>query len=135
DPGSDRAERDGAPDAEAALPDLEGVDPVLTVAEVQLVVGDDVVEPSADQAEGHRPDGDVGDGAGGASSGDPALVAEPDGDEDTDDDAERVAAERDRSEIDHAGRRAGNVGKVHGSIDATLPDGRYGNPSGNFWVT
>jgi hypothetical protein len=97
DPGADRAQRDRAPDAEAALPDLEGVDPVLTLAEVQLVVGDHVVEPTADQAERHGPDGDVGDRPGLAAPGDPASVAVPDGYEDADDDAERVAAQRKRS--------------------------------------
>ena len=44
------------------------------LAEVQLVVGDDVVEAAADQAEGHGPDGDVGDRAGFAAAGDPALL-------------------------------------------------------------
>ncbi len=130
DPRAERAERHGAPDAESALPDLEGVHPVPTRAEVQLVVGDHVVEPSADEPEGHRPDGDVGDGPRRAAPGDPAPVADPDGDEDADDDAERVAAQRNRAEVNHAGRRAGNVSEVHDRDDATVPNGKHGNPPG-----
>ena len=64
DPGAHRAERDGAPDAEPALPDREGVDQSRPWTEVLLLVGDHVVEPGTDQAEGHGPDGDVGDRAG-----------------------------------------------------------------------
>ena len=36
DPGADAAERDGAPDAQAALPDVERVDRVAALAEVRL---------------------------------------------------------------------------------------------------
>ncbi|KOG89048.1 hypothetical protein ADK38_16410 [Streptomyces varsoviensis] len=125
---AERAERHGAPDAESALPDLEGVHPVPTRAEVQLVVGDHVVEPSADEPEGHRPHGDVGDGPRCAAPGDPTPVADPDGDEDADDDAERVAAQRYRAEVNHAGRRAGNVSEVHDRDDATVPNAEHGNP-------
>src|SRR5690606_37681354 len=122
DPGAERAERDRAPDPEAALPDLEGVHPVTALAEVQLVVRDHVVEPAAHEAERDGPDSDVGHRPGPPAPGDPALVAEPDGNEDADDDAERVAAQRDGAEVQHPARRAGNVGKFHGRVDATLPD-------------
>src|SRR5690606_12189620 len=114
-----RAQGDRAPDTEAALPDLEGVHPVTAFAEVQLVVRDYVVEPAADQAERHGPDSDVRHRAGPPAPGDPALVAEPDGNEDADDDAERVAAQRNGAEVQHPARRAGNVGKFHGRTDAT----------------
>ena len=59
DPGADRAEGDGAPDAEAALPDVERLDGSPPCPEVRLRGGDDVVEPAADDAERHRPGGDV----------------------------------------------------------------------------
>ena len=48
-------ERDAAPDAEAALPDVE--DPDRVVPE-QLPVGDDVVEPRPDHPGGNGPEGD-----------------------------------------------------------------------------
>jgi hypothetical protein len=131
DPGAQRTEGDRAPDAEAAVPDLEGVDPVAALAEVELVIGDDVVEPSADEAEGHGPHGDVRDRADTAAAFDPAATAEPYGEEDADDDAEGVAAQRDRSEMDLAGRGAGNRSKdLHGFPDATSPCLTRGNALG-----
>jgi hypothetical protein len=72
--------------------------PVLT--EVELVVGDDVVEASADQAERDRPYRHVHDGAGAAASGDPAPLAEPDGDDDPENDHQGVSAERQGPEVD-----------------------------------
>ncbi len=135
DPGADGAEGDGAPDAEPALPDLEGVHPVTAVAEVQLVVRDHVVQAAADESEGHRPHGDVGHGAGPATAGDPPPVAEPHGNEDADDDAERVAAQRNRAEIDHSARGAGDVGKFHGRVDATVPGGGDGRQPRNGSIT
>ncbi len=135
DPGADRSERDRAPDAEAALPDLEGVHPVTALAEVQLVVRDHVVEAAAEQSERHGPDSDVGHRADPPATGDPAFVAEPDGYEDADDDAERVATQRDGTEVDHPARRAGNVGKFHGRVDATLPGRAHGRRPGNGSIT
>ena len=61
DPGAERAERDGAPDAEAALPDLQRVERVAALAQVGLGRGDDVVDPAADDAERHGPGRDVED--------------------------------------------------------------------------
>ena len=63
DPGADAAERDRAPDAEAAVPDLERVERLPPAPKYSCVLGDDVVEPPADDAERHRPDRDVGDQA------------------------------------------------------------------------
>jgi len=64
DPRAEGAESHRAPDAEAAVPDLQRVDGMLTLAEVILIVGNDVVEPRSHKAEWHRPNGDVGDLAG-----------------------------------------------------------------------
>src|SRR5690606_22721290 len=81
DPGTHRTQGDGTPDSQTAFPDLDCVDGVASLAEVQLVRGDDVVQPPADKTEGHRPHGDVRDRALLPATGDPAPVAEPDGDE------------------------------------------------------
>ena len=51
-PGTEQPARDGAPDAEPAVPDLQGRDRVAALAEVQVVVGGDVVEPGADEPAG-----------------------------------------------------------------------------------
>ena len=105
---AERAERDGAPDAEAAAPDVQRGDGVAALAEVELPVGDHVVEPAADEAERHRPDRQVADLAGTAAAGDPAPLADPDGDDDAEDDAQRVAADRQRPEVPHALAGAGD---------------------------
>ncbi len=131
DPGADRAERDGAPDAEAALPDLEGVPGIPAVPEVQLVVGDHVVEAAADQAERDGPDGDVTHRVLGTAPGDPAPAAEPDGHDDTDDDAEGVRAQRERPQVEDAPRRARNVSDIHGRVDATVSGGPIRHPGGS----
>ena len=86
DPGAERTAEHRAPDAQTALPDLDRAGPAgATGPEVQLVVGDDVVEPAADNPERDRPQRDIGDGAGLPAARDPAPVAEPH----RDDDAER----------------------------------------------
>ena len=55
---ADRAEPHRAPHAEAAVPDVEDLPRALARAEVEVVVGGHVVEPTADEAERHGPDGD-----------------------------------------------------------------------------
>ena len=112
DPGPQRTEQDRTPNAESAVPDLEGVDRVLgPVPEVGLPVGGDVIEPSADQAERHRPDRDVEDLTILAAAGDPTPVAPPHGDDDPDDDAQRVRPDRHRTEMPDTLRRARDVGQ------------------------
>src|SRR6185369_13306821 len=54
-PGADGTPDDGAPDAQAALPDVEDLYPVLALVEVELRRRDHVVDPGADDAERHRP--------------------------------------------------------------------------------
>src|SRR5690606_22569493 len=81
DPDTECAHRDPAPDAEPAVPQVQRGDRVAALAEVALGVGDDVVEPGADEPERHRPDGQVGDEALLAAARDPAPVTDPDRDE------------------------------------------------------
>src|SRR5690606_3206388 len=109
DPRADTAQRDGTPDAQAAVPDLDRVQRIPALTEVPVRVGDHVVEPAADQAERHRPHGDVDDETGAAAARLPAPLAPPDGDDDADDDAQRVGADRDRADFPHSARRAGNL--------------------------
>src|SRR5699024_1272021 len=61
DPRTQRTDRDRAPDAQAAVPDLQRVDRFGRAigAEVGAPVGEHVIQPAADQAERHRPHGDV----------------------------------------------------------------------------
>src|SRR6185437_10985338 len=58
-PRTHRAEGDGAPDPQAALPDVQGPDRVAALTEVGLGRGDDVVQATADDAERHGPGRDV----------------------------------------------------------------------------
>src|SRR4051812_24168841 len=69
--GAAPAEGDRAPDAEAALPDVERLDRLAALPEVVLRVREHVVEPAADEAERPRPDRDVGHLAAHAAAGDP----------------------------------------------------------------
>src|SRR5690606_9942048 len=96
-------------------PDVERGDRVAALTEVELVVGDHVVEPAADEAERHRPDGDVADLPGLSAACHPALLAEPDGHDDAEDDRERVGAQRERPEVPDPLVGAGDRGKDHGA--------------------
>ena len=102
DPGAHPAEGDRPPDAEAALPHVERRHRVAAVTEVPRRVGDHVVQPAADQAERDRPDRDVGDLAADAAPGRPATLPHPDRDRDPEDDAQRVAADRQRAQVPDA---------------------------------
>src|SRR6202008_4447655 len=59
DVGAERPEGDRSPQPQAAAPDVERGDRALALAEVELWVGEDVVEAPADEPERHRPDRDV----------------------------------------------------------------------------
>ena len=87
------------------------------VVEVGLRARDDVVDPRPDDAERHGDRGDVGDDAPRAAAGDPPALAEDDREDDAGDDRQGVRAQRDRPELPHALRRAGQVGEV-----GTAPD-------------
>ena len=102
-PGGERAPRHPAPDAQAPVPDAQGVERSVVV---QLVVGGHVVQPGPDQPSGDRPHGDVGDRAPLAAPGLPPPPGEEDGREDPQQDAQRVGPQRDRSEVHDAPRRA-----------------------------
>src|SRR5690606_33006063 len=98
DPHADPAERDRPPDAQPTVPDEQRLDRLVgrVRPEVELPVGDDVVEPAADEPEGHGPDGEVGDRARVAAPGAPAALPHDDGDHDTEHDAEGVGPDGDR---------------------------------------
>ncbi|SKZ25216.1 Uncharacterised protein [Mycobacteroides abscessus subsp. abscessus] len=88
DPRTEAAEQHGAPDAETAVPDLECVDRgFAAVTEVDLPVGEHVVDATTDQAERNRPDRDVENLARTPTTGNPPTVSPPHGDDDADDDA------------------------------------------------
>ena len=116
-----RAERDGAPDAQAAVPDLERVDRMPAGLEVQLGVGDHVVDPAAEDAEDDCPAGDVADVGRPAAAGLPAPVGQPERDDDAGHDAQGVDVDRERPDPDHAdrGARDGRIdaGHVHTVVD------------------
>ena len=100
DPRAERAERDGAPDAEAALPDLHGVERVAARAPVRAGRGDDVVQPTADDAEQHRPGSDVERLTGLSPARHQPAAGQPHGDHDADEDAQGVHPHRQRSEVE-----------------------------------
>ncbi len=110
-PGPDRATGDRAPDAEPALPDLQGVERVLPGAEVVLVRGGHVVDPCPDDAEGHRPHGDVEDRAGRHATTAQPHLGHHRGDHDPGDDAEGVRAQRHRPELPDGGVGARDGGQ------------------------
>src|ERR1700722_7943718 len=58
-PRPDTAKGDRAPDAESAVPDLEGIDRMSALGEVQLGIGDDVIQPTTDDPENNRPASDI----------------------------------------------------------------------------
>ena len=109
DPGAESAEGDRAPDAQAAVPDLERVERVLAGFEVQLGVGEDVVEAPADDAEHDRPAGHVPQVVVSTASGTPAPCRDHQRECDAGEDAQGVGADRQRPEMPHALRRRGQI--------------------------
>ena len=79
-------------------------------AEVLLVVGDHVVEPTADDAEPDRPAGDIPDVLVHPAACAPPPQRHRERDDDARDDAQRVGPDRQRAEVPDALRRAGNRG-------------------------
>ena len=118
DPRTERAERDRAPDAQPAVPDLDRVERAgaRLAVEVQLGVGHHVVEPAADDAEHDRPARDVPDVLARAAPLAHPPRREPQREEDARHDAQRVRTDRDRAQMPHALRRAGQEGdRMHAS--------------------
>ena len=111
-PGTHTAEEDRAPDTEAALPDPQrGTDTSPARTEVGFPVGEQVIEPAADQPERHSPQRHVVDDAPFAAAGGPPAVTDEQGGDDAGDDAQRVRPDRDRPEIPDALSRTREVGK------------------------
>jgi hypothetical protein len=96
---TENSERDGTPDSETTLPDLQRVQRVPTWAEVELVIGDHVIEPGADNAERHANDDHQLHAVRGAAPGLPALCRDDHCDDDACDDAQRVRPEREGADV------------------------------------
>ena len=103
-----RADQDAgehaARDSEAPLPDL---DDVAVVAVESLPVGEDVVQAGADDAGCHAPQPD---GVGVLAGADPLLLEtapeQPHGGDDAEGDHQAIGVQRDRPDLEGAGRRA-----------------------------
>ena len=108
DHADDHAQNDPARDPEAAVPDLERVDPVPVVA---LPVGDDVVQPRADQAGRDGPHGDGTDVVRVAAAGFPPPASQSDGRERADRDHQAVHADVQWPEVQNFEARTGNAGQ------------------------
>ena len=86
-------ECDSPPDAKATLPDLQRVQWVPPGAEVELVIGDHVIQPSADDAERHANDDHHLHAVRRTASGLPPTPRDDHCDDDSGDYAQRVSAE------------------------------------------
>src|SRR5450631_1645928 len=118
----DRPERDRPGNAETALPDLDRPDRAATLAEVVGPVGEHVIHAAADEPERHRPGGEFTDYALRSAARPPAALRQHDADDDADDDAQRVATDRERTEVPDPVTRTGNVRRHGGNSheDSTL---------------
>src|SRR5665647_628595 len=108
DPRPHRAKGDGAPDAQAALPDRERLHRVAARPEVRGRGGQHVVKASADDAEGHRPEGDLQHRVGLATAGHPPAGGDPERHDDPGHDRQRVGPHRQRAQVPHRLGRAGD---------------------------
>src|SRR3954452_22155819 len=113
---TDAAEGDRAPDSETALPDLERVDRVATVAEVRIRRRDDVVEPAADDAKRNGPDRDIHHRAAGSTTGAPASFPDPDRQRDSDDHRQRVAPDGEDAQVPDPLAGTGNGKHAEGQL-------------------
>ena len=113
-PADEAAERDPAPDAEAALPDRERPPPLVG----HLVPARrEVVEPGADDAGADAPDGAAEDQVPVAAAVDEAVAGDPDADADRREQRQAVHVDRQRAEVDGAVRRRGDRGEqVHARL-------------------
>src|SRR5665647_3512987 len=101
------------PDPEAALPDVEHPVPRAAGPEVHLGVGDDVVDPGTHDASQDRPDEDPVERLLRSAAGSPAATRDPPAEHDPGDDAQRVGADRDGTQVPHAHRRARDEERHH----------------------
>ena len=69
------------------------------VTEVQLRIGNHVVQTPTDDAKGHRPDRNISNGARGPTTGHITTVAKPDRDDNAENDHQCVRTNGDRSQI------------------------------------
>ena len=134
DPGAHRAERDGARDADSAIPDLEHVPRILARTEVQFIIRDHVVKAGTDQAEWHCPGGDIQNQPRAAADRPVTALGHPDGHDHPSDDAQRVGAYGDGSQMPHALGRAGDECDGHslGRYPLSPADGASSGLAGVF---
>src|SRR5262245_20413055 len=124
DPGAERSPRDRTPDPDATLPDCKGLPGMAAGTEIWIRSCDHMVDPRPDDPEWHRPDRNFADDSSPTAAGVPAALADPHRSDHAQDDAERVAADRERAEVPDAAGRAGDVRNVHNAPNVTLPDPR-----------
>lgn len=89
-PGAHTSQGDGSPDAQATIPDGERVPRVASGQEIQFRIGNDVVEPAAEDSPGDGPEADIRDLPGAPSPGDPAPGSESNSYPDAGDDTQGV---------------------------------------------
>ncbi|CAA0092379.1 Uncharacterised protein [Mycolicibacterium vanbaalenii] len=112
DPGTDRTERNSAPDTEAAIPYPQcGTEPCSVCAEIRSPVGEYVVHPTTDETKRHRPQRHVVDDAWFASPGHPTPVTDHQRGDDPGDDEQCVGTQRQGPELPDPLRRTRNVGE------------------------
>ena len=112
-PHRQTSEDHGTPDTQASIGDLQGIDGVTGIAEVLLVVGDHMVDATTDDAGRNSDDRGIQDHLRVATTGGVALPGQPDGDDDAGDDAHRVGADREWTEVPHSLGRGWNCCQCH----------------------
>jgi hypothetical protein len=100
---TENAERDGPPDTEATFPDLQRIQRVSTWSEVELVIGNHVIEPRADDTERHADHDHQLHTVGSATPGAPATRRDDHCDDDARDDAQRVRPNGQRAKMPDIG--------------------------------
>src|SRR5699024_838054 len=109
DPRTDTTQCDGTPDPEPPVINLENIQRVVSRTEIELIIGDDVIEPPADQAEQHGDHSNVGDGTLRAATRYPPPFPPPDRHDDPDNDAQCIGADRQRPQLPHHSNGACDV--------------------------
>src|SRR6266545_2674051 len=97
DPGTHPAAGDAAPDAQAAVPDLDPLPGTVSVAEVLLRRGDQAVDPGPEDTQRNSPDGHVQDEVRRGAPGAHPALGDDAGGHDPQHDAQGVGADRNRS--------------------------------------
>lgn len=89
------------PDAQTTVGDFEGVDGVTGIAEVLLVVGNDVINASTDDSGRNCHDRCIKDDFRVSTAGGVALSRQPNGNNNASDDAHRIGPNRNGTQVPH----------------------------------